>query len=114
MKRDIPRRTASTRYGRSSAAGTMALVKLGHGRWSIENQSFNEMVNRWHGDHVYKHEGQAMLVLWLLLSVTMNLFTAFYQRNLKPAVRKLYDTLAIARQMMTELCCGLPIHAAGP
>jgi hypothetical protein len=98
----------------SVSAGTMALVKLGHGRWSIENQSFNEMVTRWHGDHVYKHEGQAMLVLWLLLSVAMNLFTAFYQRNLKPAVRKFYDTLAIARQILADLCCGLPIHAAGP
>ena len=40
--------------------------------------------------------GRAMLVLCLLLSVAVNLFTTFYQRNLKPAVRGLYDTLAIA------------------
>jgi len=63
---------------------------------------------------VYRHEGQAMLVMWLLLSVAMNLFAAFYQRNLKPAVRRCYDTLAIARQILTELCAGLPIHSSGP
>jgi hypothetical protein len=98
----------------SSSASTMAVVKMGHSRWSIENKSFNEMATRWHGDHVYRHDGQAMLVLWLLLSVAVNLFTAFYQRNLKPAVRDLYDTLAIARQMLTELCASLPIHPRGP
>ena len=98
----------------SSSAPAMAMVKLGHVRWSIENQSFNEKVSRWHGDHVYRHEGQAMLVMWLLLSVAMNLFAAFYQRNLKPAVRRCYDTLAIARQILTELCAGLPIHSSGP
>lgn len=98
----------------SSSASTIAMVKMGHSRWSIENKSFNEMVTRWHGDHVYTHDAQAMLVFWLLLSMSVNLFTAFYQRNLKPAIRKFYDTLAIARQMLSELCVGLPIHQHGP
>jgi hypothetical protein len=92
----------------------MAVVKIGHSRWSIENKSFNEMVTRWHGDHVYTHDGQAMLVLWLLLGVALNLFMAFYQRNLKPALRDHYDTLAIARQMLAELCTSLPIQPRGP
>lgn len=30
------------------------LVRLGHGRWAIENQGFNELVNAWHADHIYK------------------------------------------------------------
>jgi hypothetical protein len=95
-------------------APTLSMVKMGHSRWSIENQGFNEISTRWHADHVYKHDGQAMLVLWLLLSVAVNLFTAFYQRNLKPAVRRLYDTLAIARQILAELCASLPLCASGP
>jgi hypothetical protein len=98
----------------SLSAATMTVVNIGHSRWSIENKSFNEMVTRWHGDHVYTHDGQAMLVLWLLLSMALNLFMAFYQRNLKPAIRKHYDTLAIARQMLAELCTSLPIHPQGP
>jgi hypothetical protein len=97
-----------------AGASTLSTVKIGHSRWCIENASFNEMSSRWHGDHVYKHDGQAMLVLWLLLSVALNLFTAFYQRNLKPAVRGAYDTLAIARQMLSELCASLPIFSSGP
>lgn len=97
-----------------SSASTMAVVKMGHSRWSIENKSFNEMSTRWHGDHVYTHDGQAMLVFWLLLSMSLNLFTAFYQRNLKPAIRSLYDTLAISRQMLSELCTTLPMHQQGP
>jgi Transposase DDE domain len=98
----------------SASASTMAMVKMGHSRWSIENKSFNEMGTRWHGDHVYTHDGQAMLVLWLLLSLSVNLFMAFYHRNLKPALRDFYDTLAIARQMLGELCASLPIHQQGP
>jgi hypothetical protein len=98
----------------SLSASTMAVVKIGHSRWSVENEAFNEMVNRWHGDHVYKHDGQAMLVLWLLLGMALNLFIAFYQRNLKPAIRAKYDTLAIARQMMVDIGATLPIHSPGP
>ena len=98
----------------AAAAPTMAAVQIGHSRWSIENHSFNEMVTRWHGDHVYTHDGQAMLVLWLLLSLALNLFTVFYRRNLKPAIRRRYDTLAIARQMLAELCDRLPIRPRAP
>lgn len=95
-------------------AASWPLVRMGHSRWSIENQGFNELCSRWHADHVYTHDGQAMLVLWLLLSAAMNLFMAFYQRNLKPAIRGRYDTLTIARLMLTELCMSLPIFEAGP
>ena len=34
---------------------TARVVRLGHQRWDIENQGFNELVNGWHADHVYKH-----------------------------------------------------------
>ena len=33
---------------------TAPVVRLGHQRWDIENQGFNELVNGWHADHVYK------------------------------------------------------------
>jgi hypothetical protein len=97
-----------------ASASTRSLVKMGHSRWNIENRGFNEMSCRWYADHVYKHDGRAMLAMWLLLSVAVSLFTAFYQRNLKPAVRSLYDTMTIARQMLAELCVSLPIFQSGP
>jgi hypothetical protein len=84
-------------------ASTRAVVRIGHSRWTIENQGFNEMVNRWHADHVYKHEPTAMLVFWLLAMLCLNVFLAFYRRNLKPALRRFASMLHIARQIAGEL-----------
>ena len=84
-------------------ASTSAAVQIGHSRWDIENRGFNETSNRWHADHVYRHEANAILVLWLLTMVACNLFHAFYRRNLKPAVRQAYDTLQIVRMITAEL-----------
>jgi hypothetical protein len=96
-------------------AGTAAVVVMGHERWSIENQGFNELVNRWHADHVYRHDGHAMLVLWLLTMISANLFAAFYRRNLKPAVRKACDTLQVTRMMIVDLYQELAASmASGP
>lgn len=36
-------------------ASTAVVVHLGHARWDIENYGFNELVNGWHADHVYRH-----------------------------------------------------------
>ncbi len=41
-------------------ASTRSVVELGHRRWAIENEGFNEAVNAWHIDHVYHHEPRAM------------------------------------------------------
>ena len=90
------------------------MVRLGHDRWTIENQGFNETSNRWHADHVYKHQANAMLVFWLLTMLACNIFTIFYRRNLKPAVRKAYDTLQIARMISAELYDGLASRARAP
>ncbi|HWT83481.1 MAG TPA: transposase, partial [Candidatus Methylomirabilis sp.] len=59
-----------------SRASTPAVVRLGHDRWKIENKSFNELANRWNADHVYRHQPAAMLFLWIVLQLAMNLFTA--------------------------------------
>jgi hypothetical protein len=89
-------------------ARTAAVVHMGHDRWSIENQGFNELVNRWHADHVYKHHPTAILVFVLLALLCLNLFVAFYYRNLKPAARRTADTLHVARLILTELYGEIP------
>ena len=93
---------------------TGSVVQLGHGRWTIENQGFNETSNRWHADHVYRHHANAILVFWLLTMLAYNLFTVFYRRNLKPAARQAADTLHIARLISAELCANLSPRARGP
>lgn len=89
-------------------ASTPAVVEIGHSRWSIENQGFNELVNRWHADHVYKHHPTAMLVFCLLALLCLNVFMAFYSRNLKPAARRAASTLHVARLIATELYRSIP------
>jgi len=86
---------------------TKAVVQLGHDRWKIENEGFNELTNRQHGDHVYKHDASAMLVFCLLAMLCMNVFGAFYRRNLKPALRRTVSMLHISRQIAAELHQGL-------
>ncbi|MAE63031.1 MAG: hypothetical protein CMJ18_02060 [Phycisphaeraceae bacterium] len=95
-------------------APTGVVVQLGHGRWTIENQGFNETANHWHGDHVYRHHENAILVLWLLTMLACNLFMVFYRRNLKDAVRAAYDTLQIGRMITAELYQSLKIQPRGP
>ena len=68
-------------------APTGAVVQLGHARWAIENQGFNELARSWHADHVYRHEATALLVFTLLAMLCLNVFCAFYRRDLKPAAR---------------------------
>ena len=67
---------------------TESFVTFGHKRWDIENKAFNELVNDWHADHVYKHTPAAIEVCWLLTMLAYNLFEAFLQLNLKAVVRK--------------------------
>jgi hypothetical protein len=87
----------------ASQVSTGAVVQMGHRRWGIENEGFNELVNHYHADHVYRHEPTAMLVFWLLTQLCLNVFTAFFRRNLKPAARAALSMLHVARLLLSEL-----------
>jgi hypothetical protein len=69
-------------------ARTAQIVHLAHLRWDIENHGFNELVNGWHADHLYRHQIQAVECFLLLAFLAYNLFHAFFARNLKPEVRR--------------------------
>jgi hypothetical protein len=84
-------------------APTGTVVQLGHGRWDIENQGFNELVNQWHADHVYRHDPTALLVFWLLAQICLTVFYAFFRRNLKPAAQAAMTMLHVARLVQAEL-----------
>jgi hypothetical protein len=89
-------------------ASTQAVVNMGHDRWTIENQGFNELVNRWHADHVYKHKPTALLVFFMFAMLCLDVFLAFYRRNLKPAARKAASMLHIAQLIASELYASIP------
>jgi len=98
----------------TTSVSAEGIVKFGHGRWAIENEGgFNELVNKWHADHVYKHDSNAILAYWLLAMLAYNLYHAFVERNLKPEVRtKLSDELLL-KILATELLGSILAEAEG-
>ena len=91
-----------------SRASTAAIVGLGHGRWTIENDGFNEMVSRWHVDHLYKHDPTAVEVGWLLAMICLTVFLFFWRRDLKAAFRQAASRLHIAERVKADLFAALP------
>lgn len=82
---------------------TKPFVTFGHKRWDIENKAFNELVNDWHADHVYKHTPTAIEACWLLTMLAYNLFEAFINLNLKAVARKGHSKQYYACLIAAEL-----------
>jgi hypothetical protein len=83
---------------------TRGIVQFGHGRWVIENEGgFNELVNEWNADHLYKHHPTAIENFWLLTMYAYNAFHAFIELNLKPEVRKRFTKRFLGLLMLCEL-----------
>jgi hypothetical protein len=96
-------------------ASTKAVVELGHGRWAIENQGFNELVNEWHADHVYTHHATAITAFWLMTMFAYNLFHAFIELNVKAALRAKFGMRDIARMLLADFLLFLPeLHGLSP
>jgi hypothetical protein len=87
------------------------MVRLGHGRWSIENQGFNETVNAWHADHIYRNDPNAIAALYLLLFFAYNLFHALLTRNLNKAVRAAHTMAFLADKLQAELYNAIQLRA---
>jgi hypothetical protein len=64
------------------------VYRLGHGRWEEEERGFNDVATNYHFDHPYRHHPTALLAMLWIISITFNLSYAFYERNLKPELKK--------------------------
>jgi hypothetical protein len=84
-------------------ASTETVIKIGHRRWAIENEGFNELVNQWCADHIYKHEPNAIEVFWLTLVLAYNLFHAFISLNLKAEIKVGHSYRYWAKVMASDL-----------
>ena len=89
-------------------------VGLGHQRWDIENYGFNELVNGWHADHVFKHESGAIECFLLMAFLTHILFHAFLYLNLKPQFRKDKSKEFFAKLMAADIYEDLTAAAMSP
>jgi hypothetical protein len=96
-----------------SEASTESVVRWGHARWDIENYGFNELVNAWHADHVYKHDCCAMENFALVAFLAYNLFHAFLALNLKPQLRCACTESFWARAMAAEIYQDALVSRAG-
>jgi hypothetical protein len=61
------------------------VISICHARWQIENSCFNEAVNTWNADHVYRHSQNAISAFILFLFIVLNIFNIFFARNIKDA-----------------------------
>jgi hypothetical protein len=86
---------------------TERAVGFGHQRWDIENHGFNELVNGWHADHIYKHDPNAIECFLLIAFLAFNIFHAFFVRNLKPQIRKGRTQVFWSRFMVAEIYAGI-------
>lgn len=92
---------------------TERVVTLGHQRWDIENNGFNELVQGWHADHVYRHNSNAMEAFLLTAFLAYNLFHALITLNLKPQLRLGKPEIYWARLVAAELYAEAGRFASG-
>ena len=93
---------------------TEMFIKFGHDRWKIENNGFNELVNEWHADHLYRHDPAAMEAFWLLTMLAYILFHAFIERNLKTAFRSRHTKRHLAQMITAEIYSLVDLAASLP
>ena len=89
----------------TAQASTARAIGLGHQRWDIENYGFNQLVNHWQADHVFRHEPNAMECFLLIAFLAYNLFHAFWALSLKPQVKRGTTQSFWASLISTELHC---------
>lgn len=88
-----------------SLAGPLVIAGLGHDRWKIENEGFNELVTHWHANHYFHHHANSILVLWLILFMAHAVFHCFHQRHLKPGLRKYHTAIYFAGLIAASMRC---------
>lgn len=77
-----------------------------HSRWDEECRGFGELTQRWHLNHSYRHHPVARMACLLILFLAFFLTTVFFDRNLKPALRKGKTRLHLARLLADDLILG--------
>jgi len=88
-------------------APTHTVVRIGHGRWGIENEGFNELVHEWHADHVYHLNTNAITAILLLVFLAYNIFHVWLERGLKPALRRRHTAKYFSHQLRAEFYAAL-------
>lgn len=81
---------------------TDIVCQIGHSRWDIENQGFNEAVTFYNIDHCFAHHPNAIEAVILIYLIVYIVHKAFFFLNLKPAFRNLHSLHHIILLIMSN------------
>jgi len=80
-----------------------ALSRLAKGRWTIENQGFNDGKTRDGLDHVPHHQGNSLLIHWLLVALTLTLERLYRLRFLHRGTHPPLSAMQVLRRFRLTL-----------
>jgi hypothetical protein len=69
--------------GKALKLAAARVLRVGRGRWHIENTGFNQWTQYWKFCHVFVHDGNGILALYWLFFAAYNLLTLFLYRQLR-------------------------------
>jgi hypothetical protein len=69
--------------GKAMKLTATQVVRVGRGRWHIENTGFNQWTQHWKFCHVFVHDGNGILALYWLFFAAYNLLTLFLYMQLR-------------------------------
>lgn len=80
-----------------------ALYRMAKGRWTIENQGFNDGKTRYGLDHVPHHHANSLLIHWLLVVLTLTLERLYRVRFLHRGTHPPLSAMQLLRRFRLTL-----------
>jgi hypothetical protein len=84
------------------------LYRIAKGRWTIENQGFNDAKTRYGFAHVPHHQGNSLLLHWLLVALTLVIERLFRLRHLHRGTAPRLTAMALVRRLRLGLARAAP------
>jgi hypothetical protein len=93
-------------------ANTEIICQIGHHRWDIENQGFNEAVNFYYIDRCFVHDSVAIEALLLIFFLAYLMHKTFFFLNIKIIYRSKFSlqhfVLLIKSDLIIHICSSKP------
>ncbi len=80
-----------------------ALYRMAKGRWTIENQGFNDAKNRYGLEHLCHHEPNSLLITWLLTAFALTLERLYRLRYLHRGTHVVRAAIDLLRTLRVSL-----------
>lgn len=87
---------------------TRTLYRIAKGRWTIENQGFNDAKTRYGLAHIPHHQGNSLLVHWLLVALTLVIERLFRLRYLHRGTTLPVAPIDLLRRLRLALARAVP------